>query len=172
MPDGLAAFKDKERRPVRRAMIGSAALLMTIAGAPAQETIPTTGLNCSIASPPSESGLAVAGHAGFFKVFPRKSNMPRDYTGCQIVWSVESDDLRGGQEVTYKRAAIFYFQRGLLALAHDEQAGLTCRYQGGKPTVQDGSCDTRDIPISSAPAGCLEEMIATQAVPKRCEQMD
>ena len=164
---------------MRRITTGPAALLLLLTATVvrAQDAIPATGQNCNITSPPTESGVAVAMHAGIFKVFPRKSDMPRDYTGCQTIWSVQFDNLGRQQEITFQRALRFYFRGGALILAHDEQRGLTCRYQDGTSAAQLANCPLLDsehsnIPAASAPPGCLEELTKTQTVSKRCNETD
>ena len=168
-------FKPWDYHIMRGTLTGAAALLITIAVARAQETIPTAGPNCEQASPPARSGLVVAGHSGFFKVFPRKSDMPRDYTGCQTVWSLEFDDR--GETFTHRRDVLFYFERGVLVLLRNEQTGVTCPFEGPSATTPAecrdiNNMDRNDFPISSLAAGCLEEILATQKAPDWCEQMD
>ena len=161
---------------MRSMLTGAAALLMTIAVARTQETIPTAGPNCDQALPPTRSGLLVAMHAGLLKVYPRKSDMPRDYTGCQTVWSLQFDDR--GERFTYQRDALFYFERGVLVLI-DTNHGVTCRYESPSATtpaechhLKDADRKDTDFPISSLAAGCLEEIVATQKAPDWCEQTD
>ena len=160
---------------MRGTLTGAVALLMTIAVARAQETIPAAAPNCDQSSPPARSGLVLVGHSGRFKVFPRKSDMPRDYTGCQTIWALKFDDR--SETYTYRRDVLFYFDRGVLVLVRNEPTGLTCRYESPSATTS-AECrdindtDRNDFPISSLAAGCLEEITATKVWPDWCEQMD
>ena len=163
---------------MRRRLIVATVLLMASPLARAQESIPSASPNCDLTSPPAQSGLVPVMHTGFFKVFPRRSDMPRDYTGCQAVWSVQSE-LHRGQPITYRKETLFYFERGVLVVARHEPTGRTCLCRDGTSTTNAAECRVPEgadvgaaIPFSSAPPGCLEEVVASQKVPKRCEEMD
>ena len=162
---------------MRRAIMGLAALLIAIAPARAQDAIPANAQNCNLASPPDGSGVVVAGMRGkVFDVFPRKTDMPRDYTGCQVVWSIAFDPS-GTQVLAFRRTVVFYFERGLLVLAHTEPQEQTCRYRDGTSVLHPADCPAHDethpdVPLSSAPAACLDDIATHQPDSKRCNETD
>lgn len=74
--------------------------------------IPSAATNCRVASPPAGAGLAVT-PGGFLLVFPRNEAIGEHYTGCKLLWIVDTDRT--------PRLATLYFERGELtrAVAHD-----------------------------------------------------
>jgi hypothetical protein len=152
---------------MRGTLIGATALLITIAAARAQEAIPTTEPSCNLISPPARSG-EVFMHAGIFKVFPRKSDMGGDYTGCQTLWLVSFDESL--------KVASGYLERGVLVLFRiEEKGGIICRYESKTLVTKSADCaefEDTGFPFSSFAAGCHKEVNATQQVPDWCKQMD
>ncbi len=78
----------------------------------ADSLVPSAAANCRVTSPPAAAGLAVT-PGGFLMVFPRNDALGEQYTGCKILWVVDTDRT--------PRLATLYFERGALAraIAHD-----------------------------------------------------
>lgn len=74
--------------------------------------VPSSATNCRVTAPPSTAGLAVT-PGGFVLVFPRNEAIAEHYTGCKMLWIVDTDRT--------PRLATLYFERGELsrAVAHD-----------------------------------------------------
>ena len=98
--------------------------------------VPAKAPNCAVATPPDDVGLAAL-PGGFAMVFPRNPALPKDYTGCKVLWVVDGDRPL--------RLATLYFEKGTLrtAVAHDvrhpKQAPFAaCAYPEGKSLMPDG----------------------------------
>ena len=74
----------------------------------AQDVIPMQATHCAINTPPPAAGLA-ATPGGFVMVFPRNDALPKDYTGCKLMWIVNGEQR--------PRFATLYFDNGKLAVA-------------------------------------------------------
>lgn len=74
--------------------------------------IPSGSTNCRVTTPPASAGLAVT-PGGFVLVFPRNDAIAERYTGCKMLWIVDTDRT--------PRLATLYFEKGELAraVAHD-----------------------------------------------------
>lgn len=95
-----------------------------------RDLVPTKAPNCAVTAPPPDAGLA-ATPGGFAMVIPRNAALPRDYTGCKVLWVLDGDRPL--------RLATLYFDGGVLrtALAHDVRSvggtvDAACAYPAGK----------------------------------------
>lgn len=100
-----------------RLAAGAIALLLLIPSASRAQSvpdslIPSMATHCRVTTPPASAGLAVT-PGGFVLVFPRNDAIGERYTGCKMLWIVDTDRT--------SRLATLYFERGELAraLAHD-----------------------------------------------------
>jgi hypothetical protein len=92
------------------------------------------------------------------KVFPRRKDLPSQYTGCQVIWVKSGDGWR--------RFSTAYLERGKLvvlvghATISGGKADLVCRYHGKKLDVgSDQECpDPSGGVLPSMPAGCLDRI--------------
>jgi hypothetical protein len=103
-------------------------------------------------------------HTGFFKVFPRKSNMGTAYSGCQSLWL----DKQNGK---YKKYLTAYYESGTLRVVqHYEPEEQMCKYEMGKLVDGDPRCIDRPgfFPIRSVPGGCTEKALRTGEPPAEC----
>lgn len=97
--------------------------------------IPLDAPNCRVTAPPERVGLAPT-PGGFVMVFPRNDALGDAYTGCKVLWVVDTDRM--------PRLATLYFDKGKLAraVAHDvRDAGAApegaCAYPEGKSLLPD-----------------------------------
>ena len=108
----------------------------------AQDVIPMQATHCAINTPPPAAGLA-ATPGGFVMVFPRDDALPKDYTGCKLMWIVNGEQR--------PRFATLYFDNGKLAVAaaHNvrDAAGrldAACAYPQGKSLLPDAGRQIKD----------------------------
>lgn len=100
----------------RAVMLASVISLSLASVCHAQSTldslVPAGASNCTVKAPPDQAGLVVT-PGGFLMVFPRNDALGERYTGCKILWMVETDRTA--------RLATLYFEHGQLsrAIAHD-----------------------------------------------------
>ena len=95
-----------------------------------RDLVPAKAPNCAVTAPPPDAGIA-ATPGGFAVVFPRNAALPRDYTGCKVLWVLDGDRPR--------RLATLYFDGGVLrtAVAHDARSDggkvdAACAFPAGK----------------------------------------
>lgn len=115
--------------------------------------------NCAITSPPKRSGESFD-HAAMLRIFPRASEIPRNYTGCQSTWVVSG-------EISFLRGRV-WLENGtpvrFVAPPTVENNGVECRYLRGKlvSVTGGGSADRCARPDSvvqpSMPSGCIEQI--------------
>jgi hypothetical protein len=133
----------------------------------ASDPIPKSAPNCDIELPPDGAGEDAV-HTALVKVFPRKSTVVSDYSGCQTAW------LQKGE--TWGKFSVMLFQRGQLQtwLSSDDGTsplGLVCQFSDGKLAArQPAKCY---VPIAGlkptfAP-GCMAEMIRSGKMEKACD---
>jgi hypothetical protein len=77
-----------------------------------RDIIPLDAAHCALTAAPPDAGIA-ATPGGFVMVFPRNAALSDEYTGCKVMWIVDTDQLR--------RFATLYFIGGKLktAVAHE-----------------------------------------------------
>ena len=124
-------------------------LLATAATTAAAQTVaklvPAGATHCALAAPPAQAGVAVT-PGGFVMVFPRNDALSDNFTGCKLLWVVDSDKR--------KRFATLYFTNGKLAIAiaHDVRDSVgsvvgACAFPGGTSLLPKGGQQVSD-------AGC------------------
>lgn len=113
--------------------------------------IPSAATNCRVTAPPASAGLAVT-PGGFVLVFPRNDAIAERYTGCKMLWIVDTDRA--------PRLATLYFERGELsrAVAHDvrDSSGAAtgaCAFPAGRSLLPNAGARFSD----SACKGITEE---------------
>lgn len=136
----------------------------------ASDPIPKSAPNCDIEVPPDGAGEDAV-HTVLVKVFPRKSAVSSDYSGCQTAWFQKGE--------TWERFSVMFFQKGQLLtwLSSDDGSGplgLVCRFSNGKLAAkQPAKCY---VPIAGlqptfAP-GCMAEMIKSGSIKKECDTLE
>jgi hypothetical protein len=95
------------RHTIALVMFASNAAQAQLAG----DVIPAAAPNCAIETPPPAVGLA-ATPGGFVMVFPRNDALPKQYTGCKLMWIV--GNVSGEQR---QRFVTLYFEDGKLSIA-------------------------------------------------------
>ena len=133
----------------------------------AQNNIPDDQPNCAIARPPYNAGEDNV-HGMLMRIYPRRSEMSKTYTGCQTTWLAEDG--------TYQRFMITFFSGGDLRIIKGLAPGAAddffiCAYQDNKPVPDDGICPDlaasirRGLgpPRASMPAGCFKKVSAAAA---------
>jgi len=122
----------------------------------------TKGANCALETPPPAAGetffatekTTVAG-----RVYPRLSDLPERYTGCQILWS----SVNGGRVMR----STTYFTDGRVVAVDPVPEGIALCKPGEK--VADSGCTSRkDVVIVSFPPGCAARTLQDNAIPKDC----
>lgn len=137
------------------------------AGTPLPDVIPADALNCSLTVPPATSGEVMMHGELTNKVFPRRPEIPRRYTGCQVLWVA----LERGWVVL----SVAYIKKGkgsvLWSPAEGDWQGLLCQYRKGHLSSgpQDDCPEPADLLIPSMPAGCAEKYLATEEDVPGCD---
>lgn len=151
-----------------RALIAATLLIFTSSVASAGElTIPAQGYNCNLSAPPATSGENGL-HGLILKIYPRKSDMPASYSGCQTTW------LEQGTQ--WKKIFVSYFEGGTLKMfwSYDDQSpnGILCSYHEGQlaPGAPSSCLEYERVksPSGSFPPGCMQAMKARKPIPKNC----
>ena len=130
----------------------------------------SASLNCSLEVPPASSG-EMSAEGVQMRIYPRSTEMPRRYSGCQTVWEV------GGS----KNVAIVMGQRrylhGLVTEMHVNDYGAgekTCRYNKGALVGGPSSCPKFEVANKrekSLPPGCVKTLTSsTQQLQEPCLQ--
>ena len=120
--------------------------------------------NCALQEPPEEAGelIPVAGRtqsAG--RVFPRLSQIPVDYTGCQVAW------IRVDGQTTV-RSATLVRSGHVVSVMPTPTEGAVC--EQGERTVKTGCDSLRYYVLVSYPPGCAARAVATGQVPQDCHK--
>ena len=120
------------------------------------------GENCGLRTPPPSSGeiffqvdkVSVNGY-----VYPRLSQLPSRYTGCQVNWLSSN-----GGPVT---RVMTLFDSGRVVAVDPIPDGIPLCKAGEK--VADTGCTSRKmVVLVSYPAGCAARVRETKALPKDC----
>lgn len=110
----MQALHDMMLRPstLLVALCASGALVLLRAQSTVDSLVPPGAPNCRVTTPPAAAGISGT-PGGFVMVFPRNDALPDQYTGCKMLWIVDTDRT--------PRLATLYFERGQLARAvsHD-----------------------------------------------------
>ena|ERR1035437_1171479 len=171
--DSRANLCEKPRRPLTSLALKSMArsfflscIFLFPIFAVASDPMPKSAPNCSIELPPDGAGEDAA-HTTLVRVFPRKSAVGSDYSGCQTAW------IQKGE--TWEKFSVMYFQKGQLQtwLSSDDETkplGLVCRFADGKLAAkQPEKCyvPMAGLKRTFAP-GCVAEMIKSGKMEKAC----
>ena len=142
------------RKGVMKGLTAMTALAVVwLAAMPGFAASPFRGENCQPASPPDGAGDEIV-HAEVAKVYPRKKDIPRDYTGCQTTWIqakrtwtvIGVAHFRTGEAVSYwappPEDALCQYRAGKVAGAHPERCPAATA-----------------LPAASMAAGCAEKIL-------------
>lgn len=128
----------------------------------AAETPPEA--NCALQEPPEDAGELIPSTgrtklAG--RVFPRLSQIPVDYTGCQVAW------IRIEGRATARSATLF---RGghVVSVTPTPMEGAVC--ERGERTAETGCDSLKYYLLVSYPPGCAARAVATGQVPQDCHK--
>jgi len=160
--------------PLNRSVSGAAMTLSSLSlvavtamlASAGTKPFPADAANCNLTTPPSTAG-EILQHGDVSRVFPRLPDMPKKYTGCQVLWLPGS----GG----FVLGGFVYFERGKAVVLYspggDGMAELVCRYKGRRLT--DGSIDrcpdAEELGIPSMPAGCADKLIVSDEDIPECD---
>lgn len=132
------------------------------------ETIPLSAPACSLATAPEDAGDALGSSGSPMKVFPRATNIPKSYTGCQKVWL-----LLRGEWISFSTR---YFENGTVKMfygpllkGHDQwrcmfDRGVLVPSNAKRVCPSFGEANSR---VVSTPPGCLAELQSSKPS-KRC----
>ncbi len=148
------------------AVIAHFAVGLSLGAQSVSDFVPATATNCAVTAPTAAAGIA-ATPGGFLMVQPRNEAIGDQYTGCKLLWVVDTDRML--------RVATLYFDSGVLrlAIAHDvrdPKGGIeaACDLKAGRSLLpkagrraDDATCRTmpRDelygLRLATWPRGCL-----------------
>jgi len=119
------------------------------------------GKNCALTEPPPDSGeifnqigeVTIAG-----LVYPRLSQIPMNYTGCQVLWS----SINGGPRHRF----VTYIQAGRVTSIEPSPEFPLCKV--GENWRETGCTPRRETVRVSFPPGCAARTVETNALPKVC----
>lgn len=160
----MLSSADWRRRPVLLCMI-MCANAEPLGAQSVRDFIPTDAANCAVTSPPASAGIA-ATPGGFLMVYPRNDAIGNGYTGCKVLWVVDTDRM--------PRLATLYFEAGVLsrALSHDvrsatEAIEVACDLTAGRSLLPNGGRKATDAMCRGLPA---EELYGLRVAtwPRKC----
>jgi hypothetical protein len=143
------------------------ALVLGLSTSKATESPLPTGTNCALASgsPPNEAGELFdpfEGQISYLKrVFPRLSDLPPTYTGCQVMWTMRLP------EIGKPSVSVVYYEDGRATCVWPESFPPICR--AGTRESQGCMLAARAV-IISFPVGCLARTLDNGKVPNDCFQ--
>jgi hypothetical protein len=143
----------------------AAVLLLAISLALADPTTPA-GLNCDLQHPPIGSGEEM-NHGFTLKVFPRVKDMPKEYTGCQVMWAPTANGM--------ERFSITYIERGdavrIWSPDSPTDPSYSCTYRNGAVVSGDGpKCVSPLVLLKrSLPPGCVERSMQAGRLLEDCK---
>jgi hypothetical protein len=106
---------------------------------------------CSLVAPPKEAGemlLQTGGLTVESRVFPRLTDLPRDYTGCQVLWA----SINGKATRTLIR-----IRSGRVEAVEPEPVPALCKL--GERTAETGCTSRRQSLQTSFPSGCITRRV-------------
>lgn len=108
------------------------------------------GLNCSMIEPPAQAGETY--FIGILaNVFPRKSEIPASYTGCQTMWIWDDNRYIFDHKIVFKNGKAL----GLWSLETNFQSFDGCE--------KSKECEIfNTLPYSSYPKNCLKPLTTQQ----------
>lgn len=122
------------------------------------------GENCDLSAAPSSSGEIFAAVGKTFllgRVYPRLSEIPANYTGCQVLWSSTNNG-----HVT--RSAAF-FQAGRIVSVSPVPDGVPLCTVGEK-AAETGCTSPKYVVQVSYPAGCAARAMELKRIPVDCAE--
>jgi hypothetical protein len=143
--------------------VSLAMLLSCVAGA-ALAAQPFEGPNCDLVEPPAEAGDVIAPDGSPVplsgRVFPRLTDIPANYTGCQVLWSVINNGPRN--------RALIALRDGRVEAVRPSPPVPLCA--PGEKTIDTG-CSPRQLGLLvSFPAGCARRAAEARRIPVDCMQ--
>lgn len=128
--------------------------------------VPKGAKHCALTQPPPDAGL-IATPGGFLMVYPRNAALQSEYTGCKLLWIVETEER-------YLKLATLYFKAGKLALAasHDfrnapEQLEAACAFPQAKSLLPNSGRQVTDEECAQFEAEGLYAL-RTPSWPRQC----
>jgi hypothetical protein len=125
------------------------------------------GDNCGLQVPPKEAGED-GFEGGILLIYPRRAQIGKSYTGCQLVWL--------GRDGKLSPYLVGVFRSGklerMINLRDANDPIAQCLFKDGKLVQGDSKiCQAVDLfPFRSMPPGCLSELTAkSRGVNKDCE---
>ena len=122
------------------------------------------GQNCDLATAPSDAGeifFTVGKVTAIGRVYPRLSEIPVNYTGCQILWA----SINSGRITR----AVTFFRAGRVVSVSPVPDGIPLCATGEKSS--DTGCTSRKIVVQvSYPAGCAARTLESKALPRSCAE--
>jgi hypothetical protein len=118
------------------------------------------GDNCDLVSPPPEAGeifVATSKPTIAGRVYPRLSAMPRDYTGCQVLWA-----LINGER---SRSLTLLDAGRVVAIS---PVGFEPLCQPGEKAADSGCISRKEAIQVSFPPGCAARTTNAKAIPGDC----
>jgi hypothetical protein len=125
--------------------LGTLVVALLLVSGCANELASPMSPSCIATEPPKETG-EFATHAQLAKVYPRKSQLGANYTGCQTIW------LQKGNHVSIAR---LHLKSGTVIAM--ELPGQVCRYAAAKSLPGNSAECPGTAPevFPSEPAGCI-----------------
>jgi hypothetical protein len=144
------------------------AFVFTVGTACAADEGKPTGANCDLAAPPNSAGEEL-NHGIILRIYPRVVDMPKGYTGCQIMWLAEGTKWHTVSVVAIEdgSAVRIWFPAGIGDI--DKQA---CRFKHGRVVRGDPQkCPMPEFLIAKSLApGCVERIMKAQGkTPPDCK---
>jgi hypothetical protein len=117
--------------------------------------------NCDVVEPPAGSGeifhsIGKVLTAG--RVYPRLSEIPAGYTGCQVLWS----SINGGPRFR----SVTYLDAGRVVATQPEPEVPLC--EAGEKAAETGCTARRYTLQVSYPPGCAARTLETKSLPMDC----
>lgn len=118
------------------------------------------GENCDLISPPADAGeifFATTKSTFAGRVYPRLSAVPRDYTGCQVLWALVNGE---------RSRSLTLFEAGRVVAISPVGFEPLCR-PGEKAAVV-GCVPRKEAIQVSFPPGCAARTAEAKAIPSDC----
>lgn len=120
------------------------------------------GDNCEVLSAPESAGeifFVIGKVSAAGRVYPRLSEIPANYTGCQTLWV----SMNGGPVARTTTS----FVGGRVVSVHPVPDGIPLCMVGEK-AAQTGCTPRREVVQASFPAGCAARTVALKVMPEDC----
>jgi len=133
-------------------------------------------LNCDLKQPPENSGEDSHMYAGLFKIYPRAKNIPKNYTGCQIIWHSNPKNNKPPfkwtiiSKIKYEKTEVKAVEWGKFS---NGKKIKNCIYKEGKIISGDNCYPVTKLPIKSMAPGCFKKLFELTKKPyKKNERID